>query len=451
MAPAAAPEPRLAPPSAGGGRSPVLTIVVHGSFARALRWWRPGAGEPTFADRLEGALARRGVAGSVWKPALEAGWSPEAFAWSGRNRHEDRLLGGRTLAIQLNALAETLEATEAAPLIVNFVAHSHGGNVVLEALPRLAPIVRAGRVVLLGTPLLTFRPTLRIVRLAVALLLAFVVVSLAVFVMGTFLVPGVFDWMCSLLRLCTTESGAGMGWLVLLAAGLVMAYGWIFVVLGWLVDVAWRVLLFPLTALGKDRPGEVYGPPRERLRRLLGGRRIALFTSHQDEADVILEMGTAPRLLYAEWVARKWGSEVKVLERIALRPVVVGLLLRIAEVVLERYMLGFSWLRVLFFDHEMADLDKGREYPPTLVERVDVSTELRDALHTRPPSVPVWWPVEVPGAEKLEGDTRRALTMRESLRILGRDLFLQVKPRHSEYYESDAVLERIADAIVAGG
>lgn len=427
----------------------VLTIIVHGTLAAAQRWWRPGADQgPTFADRLEDALARRGLAGTVWRPALAAGWRPDAFGWSGRNRHEDRVMGGRTLAIQLNALAETLDATDDAPLVVNLVAHSHGGNVVLEALPRLAPIVRPGRVVLLGTPLLTFRPTLRIVRAAVALLLAFMVVSLVVFVLGSAVIPGLFDWMCALLGLCTSESGVGMGWLLLLAAAMVMAYGWIFVFVGWVVDVAWRVLLFPLTALGKTRPGEVYGPPPARLWRLLGERRIALFTSHQDESDVVLELSTAPRRLYAEWVARRWGPEGKVLERIALRPVVVGLLLRVAEVVLERYVLGFPWLRVLFFDHEMADLDRGREYPPSLIERVDVSLELRRALEAHLPTVPIWWPVPVPAAEKLDGTARRTVTLREGLRILARDLFRQVKPVHSEYYESDDVIEKIADAIV---
>jgi hypothetical protein len=441
-----------APESGHDGSPRVLTVVVHGTFAATLRWWRPGGADaPTFADRLEVALARRGMPDTVWKPALALGWSPEAFAWSGRNRHVDRLIGGRTLAIQLNALAETLDATEAEPLVVNFVAHSHGGNVVLEALPRLAPIVRPGRVVLLGTPLLTFRPTLRIVRAAIAALLAFVVVSLFVFVVGSAFVPGLFDWMCSLLGLCTTESGVGMGWLLLLAAAMVLAYGWILVVLSWIVDVAWRVLLFPLTALGKARPGEVYGPPHQRLLELLGGRRLALFTSHQDESDVILELSTAPRRLYAEWVARKWGSEVKILERIALRPVVVGLVLRVAEVVLERYMLGFPWLRVLFFDHEMADLDRGREYPPSLVERVDVSLELRQALEAHPPSVPIWWPVPVPAAERLDGEVRRTVTLREGLRILTRDVFRQVKPVHSEYYESDAVVGKIADAIAGAG
>jgi len=426
----------------------VLTAIVHGSFAARLRWWRLGGdGEATFADRLEAALARRGLAGSVWKPALDAGWSYDAFGWSGHNRHDDRVTGGRTLAIHLNALAETIGASEDAPLVVNLIGHSHGGNVVLEALPRLSPFVRPGRIVLLGTPLLTFRPTLRIVRLALALLLLFVVVSLAVFVTGTFLVPGVFDWMCSLLHLCTSKTGTGMGWLVLLAAALVLAYGWTFLALAWLVDVVWRVLLFPLTALSRRRPGEVYGPPHAELLRLLGGRRLALFTSHQDEADLILELSMAPQRLYAEWVSAKWGSEVKVLERIALRPVVVGIVLRIVEIVLERYLLGFSWLRVLFFDHEMADLDRGREYPPAVVERVDVSAELREAQSARPASVPVWWPVPVPEAEKLGGDARRALTLRESLRGVARDLFVQIKPRHSEYYESDAVLEKVADTI----
>ena len=36
------------------------------------------------------ALARRGLAGSVWKPALDAGWSYDAFGWTGHNRHDDR-------------------------------------------------------------------------------------------------------------------------------------------------------------------------------------------------------------------------------------------------------------------------------------------------------------------------------------------------------------------------
>jgi hypothetical protein len=430
------------------GPARTLTVLVHGTFAAHLRWWRPGDGATTtFADRLERALERRGIAGTVWKPALAAGFGCEDFSWSGRNRHEDRVAGGRRLAIQLNALAETLGATDTDPLVANLLGHSHGGSVVLEALPRLSPSVRVGQVVLLGTPLLSYRPTLRIVRLALALLLLFVVVSLAVFVLGTFIVPGVFDWMCALVGICAMHTKVGAGWLLLLAAAMVMAYGWIFMLVAWLVDVVWRVLLFPLTALSKKHPGQVYGPAPHRLAAILGGRRAVLFTSHQDEADLILELSMAPRRVYAEWVASKWGAEVKVLERIALRPVVVGLLLRILEIVLERYMLGFSWLRVLIYDHEMADLDRGAEYPNTVIERVDVSEELREALYRQPASVPVWWPLPVPGAEKLGGDARRVLTLKESLRVMVRDVLTQVKPRHSEYYESGAVLEKVADVI----
>jgi hypothetical protein len=446
-----------APPAGPGGdaaaaQAPAraVTVLVHGTFAERLRWWRPGDGATTtFADRLEQALARRGVAGTVWKPALAAGFRCEDFGWSGRNRHEDRVAGGRRLAVQLNALAETVGATDDAPMVANLVGHSHGGNVILEALPRLSPSVRVGQVVLLGTPLLSYQPTLRIVRLVLALLLLFVVVSMAVFVLGTFIVPGVFDWMCALLGFCAQHTKVGAGWLLLLAAAMVLAYGWVFLVLAWLVDVAWRVLLFPLTALSRKHPGQVYGPRPDVLARLLGGRRAVLFTSHQDEADLILELSMAPRRVYAEWVAAKWGAEVKVLERVALRPVVVGLLLRILEIILERYMLGFSWPRVLIFDHEMADLDRGKEYPATVLERVDVSNALREALYRQPASVPVWWPLPVPGAERLGGDARRVLTLKETLRMMVRDVLAQVKPRHSEYYESDAVLERVAD-VVAG-
>lgn len=431
------------------GARRVLTVIVHGTFAAQLRWWRLGeGGVPTFADRLERALARRGLAGTVWQPALAAGRSHEAFGWTGRNRHEDRVNGGRRLAAALNALAESLGATAGAPLSVHFVGHSHGGNVVLEALARLAPAVRPGRVVLLGTPLLSFRPTLRIVRLALALLLLFVVVSLAVFALGTLLVPGVFDGLCALLGVCTSTAKIGAPWLLLLAVAAVLTYGWIFWLLAWLVDVAWRLLLFPLTALSRKRPGQVYGPVASALRETLGGRRAVLFTSHQDEADLILELSMAPRRLYAEWVEAKWGAEVKVLERIALRPVVVGLVLRVVEIVLERYMLGFPWLRVLFFDHEMVDLDRGPEYPPSVVERVDVSDALRDALYQQPASVPVWWPMPVPGGDKLDGDARRALTLRETLRVVFRDVLTQIKPRHSEYFQSDAVLDKVADVIV---
>jgi len=73
--------------------------------------------------------------------------------------------GARQLSSSLNELAQYAQATPDDPLTVNFVAHSHGGNVVLEALLHLNTNVRVGRLALLGTPLVTVRPAFGIARL----------------------------------------------------------------------------------------------------------------------------------------------------------------------------------------------------------------------------------------------------------------------------------------------
>ena len=71
------------------------------------------------------------------------------------------MAGARRLSSSLNELARQLLATPNEPVTVNFVAHSHGGNVVLEALRRLKPNVCVGRIAFLGTPLITARPAFR--------------------------------------------------------------------------------------------------------------------------------------------------------------------------------------------------------------------------------------------------------------------------------------------------
>ena len=112
-----------------------VTLVIHGTFAGQATWWRLGGeGHATFADRLEGQLSRRGLSGTVWKPALVEDLDYPSFSWSGLNRHRERMRGARRLCSSLNELAQRVRATASAPLTVNVVAHSHGGNVVLEAI-----------------------------------------------------------------------------------------------------------------------------------------------------------------------------------------------------------------------------------------------------------------------------------------------------------------------------
>jgi pimeloyl-ACP methyl ester carboxylesterase len=126
-----------------------LTLVVHGAYSALDHWWRPaGAGAPpTFADRLEASLAARGMAGTVWTPALAAGFDTASFSWSGANSHSARKAGAKKLVTALQALATRTGASREDPLEVFIVGHSHGGNVALEMLRKLpdsGPCVRGG-------------------------------------------------------------------------------------------------------------------------------------------------------------------------------------------------------------------------------------------------------------------------------------------------------------------
>lgn len=62
------------------------------------------------------------------------------------------------------SLGGCCSASASSPLHINLIAHSHGGNVALEALRHLKNTVRVQRLACLGTPLISFRPALRIVR-----------------------------------------------------------------------------------------------------------------------------------------------------------------------------------------------------------------------------------------------------------------------------------------------
>ena len=408
--------------------SPIVTIIVHGTFAAHETWWQSGGTTPTFADKLEDALAQRGFAGTVWAPVLKTGLGYEAFSWSGENIHRDRVAGARKLAESLRQVAQQLGASNGDPLLVNFVAHSHGGNVVLEALRRVDSTVRPRRVVLLGTPLITYRPAWRIARLLLAAGLLLTLLGI-----GLFLLTGWF-----------TEEGRSLLFAenLFIVAGLVLI-AWIFWGLARGLDILVRLLAWPVMLLKGRRHGQAYGPGPSTLQRLLGAHGVVLFTSHQDEADLVLQLAAAPRHLYRELV-ETWPLWKRVLERIFVRPFVDELLLATAEVLLERFALGFSWLGTLFFDHEMADLARGRAYPTDVLRRIDVTEHLIPILAAQQKAIV--FPgirhalVRAPTAER-----RRNLL--ETLKDVIGYLKEQVRLRHSLYYQSDHVLDRVAASL----
>jgi len=484
------------------GSGKVVTLIIHGTFAEGEKWWRLGAeGEDTFADKLEAALARRGLAWTVWRPALGKGLGYEDFSWTGRNRHGDRMKAAKKLRRGLAALAEKVGATRGDPITVNLVAHSNGGNVVLETLRSLPPGVRVGRVAMLGTPLLAMRPSLRILRLFIAMLLLLTVLVLWIDV-GLWLVdlltPG------SLVRAeGLPEWGYGPR-LLLVAAGATALYGALTSALTMIGDTIWRAVLYPFQAAWAAwvliggfaaemvaavvypslyRPDlfgaallllfsvpviarsswrwsqRVYGPATAALERALRDEPAVLFTSHYDEAALLLQFSNAPERLYVAEVRhrlRQAGGPLawllRIVEYVAIRSAVVGLLLKAVEVVFERLALGFGLFRLLFFEYGLADLEKGSAYPAdSIVRRVDVTEELKPTVAVMPDPLGLDPRRGVDELRELAphvGD-RHAATLRETLVEVIEYLKAQIRFRHSLYYESPAVVERVAALFTA--
>lgn len=123
-------------------------VVVHGTWAGlqtgAVQWWQPPqAGMADhFTTRLDDALARRGSPARCWTG------TPREFHWSGHNAWLHRTEAAADLAAFLKTLTDD-------GIRYHLVGHSHGGNVIADALPSLQAGVAngtLGRVVTLGTP-----------------------------------------------------------------------------------------------------------------------------------------------------------------------------------------------------------------------------------------------------------------------------------------------------------
>ena len=127
-------------------------VVVHGTFSGKAadgppRWYEPGE---DFCRRLDAELESRGSAARCWRH-LEAGEAH--FHWDGANDWLSR----RRAAVRLR---EQVRGLIAKGWEVHLVGHSHGGNVIFDAITNDVGRVEdwfSGRVALLGTPL--YRPS----------------------------------------------------------------------------------------------------------------------------------------------------------------------------------------------------------------------------------------------------------------------------------------------------
>ncbi|MGD9668399.1 MAG: esterase/lipase family protein [Hyphomicrobiaceae bacterium] len=127
--------PRAISGAESGDQTVVLT--VHGTndadpSDAGQRWWQKGS---VFAQSLVAELGQRGMARVEILPVH----------WSGANSDSDRLQGARTLAAAIDTLSKTQR-----PFAI--VGHSHGGNVVMEALGRAKGADGLVGTVTFGTP-----------------------------------------------------------------------------------------------------------------------------------------------------------------------------------------------------------------------------------------------------------------------------------------------------------
>jgi hypothetical protein len=130
-------------------------ILVHGTWAQPVegkhQWYQRAEGpaaEQSFVMKLDDALARHGSGARCWAHC-DADNGP--FHWSGDNNWLARTAGAASLSTYMSDLA--LKGWK-----FHVVAHSHGGNVLIEALSNEIGIFPRssshfiGKLATLGTP-----------------------------------------------------------------------------------------------------------------------------------------------------------------------------------------------------------------------------------------------------------------------------------------------------------
>lgn len=425
-----------------------VTVLIHGTFANVppepddpppSRWWRVTE-RGLAADRLRVALTEHDptLGDTVW----HAGGDPrdgdmsyeELVEWSSANRHRDRRRAARRLSSSLRTIADRRGCTPEDPLRVNYVAHSHGGNVVLESLKHVEPDgnLRPRQLTLLGTPLTWeyLDPRFGYLSILLFFITAWVAVEIEYF----------FDEGVTLEELLVS---------VALLVGLCWLAFFVIRTLRWFFD---------------RRPGKpAYGPPPEEIRSLTGGRPVVLFISDEDEADLMLQLGAAPLDTYRALVRGRpslrgvpFGRKllflpVRAAELLLIRPFTYAVAVPLVEILLERFGLGFPLRRVLTHNYEMLTWTRRPLYEDA-IEKVSVDaetleqgqSEAAEVLVLDAPTAPV-----APSAPPLSPERQRIEDLRETLLDTLGGLKRQVHLSHSGYYQSPVIVEQIARVIAA--
>jgi hypothetical protein len=138
-------------------------IIVHGTWAAPgstkRRWYEPVDARPggeSFTAKLDAALRERGSHARCWAHCTQG---DQIFYWS----HGENDWVVRTRAA--SALGEYVTKLRNEGWCCHIVAHSHGGNVVADAMPQIAApncLGPLGKIVTLGTPFMdTVLPILK--------------------------------------------------------------------------------------------------------------------------------------------------------------------------------------------------------------------------------------------------------------------------------------------------
>lgn len=437
-----------------------ITVVVHGTFANVPaepgepeqpKWWRVSEHGLT-AERLQNSIAGRDRdrAGTVWHPGADSRDGDMSYErlveWSSANKHKDRVRAARQLTGSLRDVALGRGCTTEEPLHVNYVAHSHGGNVVLESLKYVQPsdIVRPRQVSLLGTPLTWRHTDPRLGYLSILFLFFFTWIGLEI--------AWFSDWGNNQNLADSLSLPEEIFWSIVFLT-----------VLFWAAFGIIRVL----RRISDGLPGRpAYGPAPPQLKEKTRGRPVVLFISDEDEADLMLQLGAAPLDTYRALVRGRPRLKgvgafqlivrlpLRAIETFFIRPFAYAIVVPLIEILLERFALGFPFRSVMVRNYEMTSWTKRDRYEQAIVKVPIEAAELEraqyEATHNKDGSAksPAT-PGESTPATRRSVERQRIDDLRRTLLETLGSLKSQVHLSHSGYYQSQRILDDVASLIVA--